>query len=101
MTPAGQAEIDGAKADGRWAAAYAGPATIEIPSDLSAALAEDPPAQAMFELLTSQNRSAIILRLGQAKKPETRIARVEKFVAMLRRGETIYPQKATPTAHLD
>lgn len=93
MQPAGQREVDRAKADGRWEAAYAGPATIEVPDDLATALASEPRAQAMFEILTSQNRYAILLRLSQAKKAETRARRLEQFVDMLARGETIYPQK--------
>lgn len=93
MQPAGQAEIDRAKGDGRWDAAYAGPATIEVPPELSAALAASPAASAMFEKLSSQNRYAILFRIGQAKMPETRARNVAKFVAMLERGETVYPQR--------
>ena len=93
MHPAGIAEVERAKADGRWDAAYAGPATIEVPDDLKAALAAEPAAQEMFEKLTSQNRFSVLYRIGTAKKPETRQRRIEKFVAMLARGETIYPQK--------
>jgi uncharacterized protein YdeI (YjbR/CyaY-like superfamily) len=93
MHPAGLAEVERAKADGRWEAAYAGPATIEVPDDLQTALDAEPEAQAMFERLTSQNRYAVLYRIGTAKKPETRQRRIEKFVAMLARGETIYPQK--------
>jgi uncharacterized protein YdeI (YjbR/CyaY-like superfamily) len=93
MHPAGLAEVERAKADGRWDAAYAGPATIEVPDDLAEALKAVPDAQAMFERLTSQNRYAVLYRIETAKKPETRQRRIEKFVAMLARGETIYPQK--------
>lgn len=93
MHPAGLAEVERAKADGRWEAAYAGPATIEVPDDLAAALQAEPAAQEMFERLTSQNRYSVLYRIGSAKKPETRQRRIEKFVAMLARGETIYPQK--------
>jgi uncharacterized protein YdeI (YjbR/CyaY-like superfamily) len=95
MHPAGLAEVERAKADGRWDAAYAGPATIEVPADLEAALKAVPEAQAMFERLTSQNRYAVLYRIGSAKRPETRQKRIETFVAMLARGETIYPQKRT------
>ncbi len=95
MAPAGQAEVDRAKADGRWDRAYAGPATIEVPADLAAALDANEDAAAMFAVLTSQNRFAVLFRVEQAKKPETRARRVEQFVAMLERGETIYPQKRT------
>jgi uncharacterized protein YdeI (YjbR/CyaY-like superfamily) len=93
MQPAGLAEVDRAKADGRWDAAYAGPATAVVPDDLAAALASDEAAAAMFRRLTSQNRYAILHRLGQLKRPETRVRRIEEYVAMLARGETIYPQR--------
>lgn len=93
MTPAGLTAIERAKADGRWEAAYAGPATIQVPPELAAALAGEPKASAMFETLTSQNRYAILHRLALAKRPETRTRRIEQFVAMLARGETIHPQK--------
>jgi uncharacterized protein YdeI (YjbR/CyaY-like superfamily) len=93
MHPAGHAEIERAKSDGRWDAAYAGPATIEIPEDLAAALAAEPKAQAMFDRLTSQNRYAVLYRVTTAKRAETRRRRIDGFVAMLARGETPYPQK--------
>jgi uncharacterized protein YdeI (YjbR/CyaY-like superfamily) len=96
MHPAGLAEVERAKSDGRWEAAYAGPGMIEVPADLAAALAAEPAAQAMFDVLTSQNRYAVLYRLTSAKKPETRARRLEQFVAMLARGETIYPQKRGP-----
>jgi uncharacterized protein YdeI (YjbR/CyaY-like superfamily) len=95
MHPAGLAEIERAKADGRWEAAYADAATIEVPSDLATALAADPRAQAAFQRLTSQNRYAVLYRVTTAKRPETRARRIEQFVAMLARGETPYPQKRT------
>lgn len=95
MHPAGRAEIQRAQADGRWAAAYAGPATIEVPDDLAAALAGSPRAAAMFEILTSQNRYAVLLRIHDAKRPETRARRIAQFVEMLARGETVYPQQRT------
>jgi len=94
MRPAGLAEVERAKADGRWDAAYAGPATIEVPADLREALSAVPEAQAKFERLTSQNRYAVLYRIGTAKRPETRRRRIETFVAMLARGETIHPQKS-------
>ena len=84
---------DGLGEDGRWEEAYAGPAGIEMPPDLAAALAVEPRAAAMFEILTSQNRYAVMLRVGQAKRADTRARRIETFVAMLARGETLYPQK--------
>jgi uncharacterized protein YdeI (YjbR/CyaY-like superfamily) len=93
MHPAGVRAIEQAKADGRWEAAYAGPATIAVPDDLAAALAAEPKAQAMFEILTSQNRYAVLLRIDSAKRSDTRARRIERFVAMLARGETVYPQK--------
>ncbi len=92
MHPAGLAEVERAKADGRWVVAYAGPATIEVPADLAAALAAQPPAQAMFDILTSQNRYAILYRIGNAKRADTRTRLVGQFVDMLARGETLYPQ---------
>lgn len=95
MHPAGVAEVERAQADGRWDAAYAGPASIEVPADLAAALSAEPRAQAMFDLLTSQNRYAILYRIESAKRPDTRARRIEQFVAMLARGETVYPQKRT------
>jgi len=92
MHPAGRAEVERAKADGRWEAAYAGSATIEVPHDLIEALAAEPKAQAMFETLNSQNRYAILYRIGTAKRADTRARRIREFVAMLARGETVYPQ---------
>src|SRR5437899_8502877 len=92
MQPAGHAEVERAKADGRWEAAYAGPATIEVPPDLTEALAAEPKAQAMFETLNSQNRYAILYRIATAKRADTRARRIGEFVAMLARGETIHPQ---------
>ena len=92
MQPAGHAEVKRAKADGRWEAAYAGPATIEVPPDLTEALAAEPKAQAMFETLNSQNRYAILYRIATAKRADTRARRIGEFVAMLARGETIHPQ---------
>ncbi len=95
MHAAGLAEIERARADGRWDAAYAGSATITVPADLAAAIAAEPRAAAMFEILTSQNRFAVLYRLDTAKRADTRARRLEQFVAMLARGETIYPQKRT------
>lgn len=97
MTPAGTAEVERAKADGRWEAAYAGPATVEVPADLSAAMAAEPAAHQMFEILTKQNRFAVLHRIEAAKRPDTRARRIEQFVAMLARGETVYPQKRRPS----
>ena len=93
MHPAGVAQVERAKADGRWEAAYAGQASIEMPPDLAEALAAEPRARAMFEILTSQNRYAVLYRIDTAKRSSTRARRIEQYVAMLARGETIYPQK--------
>src|SRR5256886_4727160 len=87
MHPAGHAEVERAKADGRWDAAYAGPATIEVPPDLVDALAAEPKAQAMFETLNSRNRYAVLYRITSAKRADTRARRIDEFVAMLARGE--------------
>jgi uncharacterized protein YdeI (YjbR/CyaY-like superfamily) len=95
MHPAGEAEVQRAQNDGRWDAAYAGPASSEVPADLAAALDAQPTAQAMFGILTSQNRYAILFRISDAKLPATRARRINQFVAMLARGETVYPQKRT------
>jgi uncharacterized protein YdeI (YjbR/CyaY-like superfamily) len=98
MHVAGIAEVERAKADGRWAAAYAGPASIEVPPELAAALSAEPKAKAMFRVLNSQNRYAILYRIATAKRAETRAQRIERFVDMLARGETIYPQKSKSAA---
>ena len=92
MHAAGIAEIERAKGDGRWDAAYAGPATMKVPADLAAALAAEPKAQATFESLNRQNRYAILYRIETAKRADTRARRITEFVAMLARGETIHPQ---------
>ena len=91
MRPAGQAEVDRAKQDGRWAAAYAGPRTIEVPDDLQAALDRNRKAAAFFGTISSRNRYAILFRIHHAKKAETRARRIDQFVGMLERHETIYP----------
>jgi uncharacterized protein YdeI (YjbR/CyaY-like superfamily) len=87
MRPAGHAEIERAKADGRWEAAYASSATIEVPPDLQAELDADPVAAATFAGLKSQERYAILYRLHDAKRPETRAKRFAQYVAGLKRGE--------------
>ncbi|GAA4556851.1 YdeI family protein [Streptomyces collinus] len=91
MRQPGQAEIDRAKADGRWEAAYDGAKTATVPDDLAAALTADPAAAEFFETLDRQNRYAILYRLQDAKKAETRARRIEKYVAMLARGEKLHP----------
>ena len=90
MRPAGQAQVDAAKSDGRWAAAYAGQKSATVPGDLAAALAGDPQAKAFFETLTGANRYAILYRVHDAKKPETRAARIAKFVQMCHNHETVH-----------
>ena len=93
MHRTGLRAVEQAKADGRWDSAYAGPSTIEVPSDLAAALKANPPAKAMFESLNSANRYSVLYRVTTAKRAETRQRRVEQFVAMLARGETVHPQR--------
>ena len=95
MHPSGKAELQRARADGRSEAAYAGSATIEVPPDLEVALAAEPRAREMFGRLSRQNRYAILYRIGNAKRPETRERRIKQFVEMLKRGETLYPQGRT------
>lgn len=96
MHDAGRAAVERAKADGRWERAYAGSATAVVPDDLAAAIAANPDAQAMFEVLTSQNRYALIFRLGQLKTAAGRERRIAAFVDMLARHEAPYPQKRRP-----
>lgn len=90
MQPAGLREIERAKSDGRWDAAYDSPANATVPPDLQAQLDEHPEAQEFFNTLNSQNRYAILYRIQDAKRPETRVRRIENFVEMLRNGETLY-----------
>jgi uncharacterized protein YdeI (YjbR/CyaY-like superfamily) len=94
MRPAGLEQIERAKKDGRWEAAYAPQSTAQVPEDLRAALARNKKAKSFFEALDSHNRYAILYRLHDARKAETRAARLEKFMAMLVEGRTIYPRKA-------
>ncbi|HKV88892.1 MAG TPA: YdeI/OmpD-associated family protein [Candidatus Dormibacteraeota bacterium] len=93
MHAAGLAEIERAKSDGRWDAAYSGPKSIQVPDDLRAALEADPVANAAFGNLSALNRYAILYRTQDAKRPETRARRISNFVAMLAAGETPYPQR--------
>jgi len=92
MQASGIAEVERATADGRWEAAYAGPAKARVPDDLAAALKAEPTAKTMFSRLTSQNRYAILHRIEAVKRPETRARKIAEFVAMLARGETVHPQ---------
>jgi uncharacterized protein YdeI (YjbR/CyaY-like superfamily) len=94
MHRSGEDEIRQAQADGRWKAAYAGQASAEVPEDLANALKANPRAQEMFETLTSANRYSVLYRIGSAKKAETRAKRIEQFVEMLARGETVHPQRS-------
>ncbi len=87
MTPAGLREIEAAKADGRWESAYAGQATMEIHPELERALAKNPAAKKFFASISAANRFSIMYRVHEAKRPETRTRRIEKFIAMLLRGE--------------
>ncbi|POH75326.1 YdeI/OmpD-associated family protein [Arthrobacter glacialis] len=96
MEAAGRAAADAAKADGRWEAAYEGQASAEFPADLAAAIAANPQAQAMFDVLTATNRYALIYRTTSVKTPTIRAANVARFVQMLASGETPYPQKRKP-----
>jgi uncharacterized protein YdeI (YjbR/CyaY-like superfamily) len=90
MRPPGLAEVERAKSDGRWEAAYAPQSRAEVPEDLRAELDRRPAAKAFFETLSSQNRYAIAYRLQDAKRPETRARRLATFVEMLERGKTLY-----------
>ena len=94
MHPRGRAQVDQAKADGRWAAAYAGQSKAVPDADLEAALTAEPAARALFDALDSANRFAILYRVQQAKTPEKRAAKIAELVNMLSRGETIHPRRA-------
>ena len=98
MREPGLREVEAAKADGRWAAAYAGARTIEVPDDLRTALDADALAAAEFTALDGANRYAILYRVHEAKRVETRAKRIEQFVAMLARGERIHPAAAKERA---
>ncbi|WP_034270185.1 YdeI/OmpD-associated family protein [Actinospica robiniae] len=93
MRPAGQREVDLAQADGRWDAAYEGQRSAAVPEDLQAAFDADPEAAAFFTTLDSANRYAVLYRVHEAKRAETRARRIEKLVAMLHAHETIHPQR--------
>ena len=90
MKPAGLAEVERAKADGRWDDAYAPASKIEVPDDLRAALDASPDAAAFFATLTGSSRYAVLYRIHDAKRPETRARRIAQFVEMLERGETVH-----------
>jgi uncharacterized protein YdeI (YjbR/CyaY-like superfamily) len=90
MRPVGLSEVERARADGRWAAAYDGARTASIPDDLQGELDADPVVAAVFADLDARNRYAILWRLGDAKRPETRARRLAKYIEMLRRGERLH-----------
>ena len=90
MRPAGLAEMEAAKADGRWQAAYAPQSRAEVPADLQVALEANPVAATFFATLKGANRYAILYRIGAVKKPETRARKIAQFVAMLERGQTVH-----------
>ena len=92
MTPHGLAHVEAAKADGRWARAYAAGRALKIPDDLQAAIDAEPDARAMLVKLSEQNRFALAFRVHNMKTDIGRRRKIENFVAMLKRGETIYPQ---------
>jgi uncharacterized protein YdeI (YjbR/CyaY-like superfamily) len=96
LTAAGRAPVERAKADGRWEAAYSGAATAEVPADLAAAIAAEPRAQAMFEVLSSVNRYALIFRTNAVRQASTRERKIAGFVQMLARHQTPYPQAKRP-----
>lgn len=91
IQPAGLRQVELAKADGRWQAAYAGQSTATVPDDLQKALDKNPQARDFFLTLNSVNRYAILFRIQTARKAETRAARIQKFVDMLAKGEKLYP----------
>jgi uncharacterized protein YdeI (YjbR/CyaY-like superfamily) len=90
MRPAGLREVERAKADGRWHAAYEGQRRARVPPDLEAALAAEPAAREFFATLDAQNRYAVLYRIEEAKRPETRARRIAKYVAMLRDGRKLH-----------
>ena len=96
MHDAGRAAVRAAQADGRWERAYEGSANATVPDDLAAAIAADPRAQAMFDVLTASNRFALIYRVNAVKRAETRSRKIAEYVEMLARHESLYPQKRMP-----
>jgi uncharacterized protein YdeI (YjbR/CyaY-like superfamily) len=98
MQPPGQAQVDAAKADGRWAQAYDGAKTATVPDDLQAALDATPKAKAFFATINASNRYAILWRVQTAVKPETRAKRIAQLVDMLARGEVVHIFKPRPKA---
>ena len=90
LAPAGIREMEAAKLDGRWEAAYDSPRTIAVPPDLAARLARNARARRAFEKLDGQNRYAILYRLHHAKRADTRQRRLDRFVALLEAGRTLH-----------
>jgi uncharacterized protein YdeI (YjbR/CyaY-like superfamily) len=91
MQPAGLKQVELAQADGRWGRAYASQSQITVPPDLQSELDKNPAARDFFDTLDSRNRYAILYRIQTAKKPETRAARIRRFVEMLSKNQKIYP----------
>jgi len=91
MKPAGLREVERAMSDGRWDAAYDSPSTATVPEDLQRELDRNEEAKNFFATLDSQNRYAILYRIQDAKKPETRARRIEKYITMLREGRKLHP----------
>jgi uncharacterized protein YdeI (YjbR/CyaY-like superfamily) len=93
MQPVGLAQVEAARADGRWERAYAPQSTAVVPLDLTAAIEASPAAKRFFGGLNGVNRFALIYRVNDAKTAKTRAQRIAKFVAMLERGETLHPPR--------
>lgn len=91
MRPSGMQEVEKARKDGRWEMAYTSARNSTVPDDLQAALDENLQARTFFATLNSRNRYAILFRIQNAKKPETRARKIKEFVDMLNRGETFHP----------
>jgi hypothetical protein len=96
MTAHGLKEVEKAKSDGRWARAYKSGKAMKIPDQLQAAIDAEPKAKAMLEKLSAQNRFALAFRMHNLKSEAGRKRKIETFVEMLKRGETIYPQSTLP-----
>ena len=94
LAPAGRREMEAARRDGRWDAAYASPRTMAVPEDLEAAFGKHPRARRAFDELDGQNRYAILFRLHDAKRVDTRARRLATFVRMLEAGETLHPRRS-------
>lgn len=98
LAPAGIREMEAAKGDGRWGRAYGSPRTMPVPEDLQAALVAHPHARRAFAQLDGQNRYAMLYRLHDAKRPETRARRLAGFIRMLEAGETLHKRKSRRAA---